>query len=190
MRSCWRSRFSPPSSWSGSPGAILNTDPYCQNSPLGRARLRKLAAVDHQVRIQSGSGGQQIFVQAGSRRVRIALQLDAGRAPFAAVQGRVLDPFPHLPLVAQDPTDRQPEAAGIGVDETGGLAASAAVTMDQPKLALAHFPALLHDRDEQPVPHDLGRAITVEVDLHLRCLRDEGSGLARMLVDSHRPSRA
>ena len=60
--------------------------------------------------------------------------------------------------------------------EAGGLAARAAVTVDEPKLGLAHFPALLHDLEEQPVPHDLGRAITVEVDAHLRCLRDEGSG--------------
>ena len=40
-----------------------------------RARLRKLAAVGHQVRIQSGSGGQQICVHAGSGGGRIRFNL-------------------------------------------------------------------------------------------------------------------
>ena len=138
--------------------------------------MRKLGLVGHQIRIQPGSVGQQVRVQSRSSGGRIGLQLDAGHAPFAAVQRRVLDPLPQLPLVAKDTTDGQPEAAGIGVDEAGGFAASAAVTVDEPKLSLAHFPALLHDLEEQPVPHDLGRAITVEVDPHLCCLRDERSG--------------
>ncbi len=75
-----------------------------------------------------------------------------------------------------DAANCEPEDAGVGVDEAGALATGAAVTMDEPQLGLAHFPALLHDLDEQPVPRDLGRAITVEVDPHVCCLRDQRSG--------------
>src|SRR5712692_10324860 len=130
-----------------------------------RTLLRKPASVLDQAGIQPSPTG-----------CRVRLQLDAGHAPIPAVQRRVLDPLPQLPVAAKDATNREPEDAGLGVEETGRLTARAAVTMDEPKLGLAHLPALLHDLDEQAVPDDLGRAITVEVDPHVCCLRDQRSG--------------
>src|SRR5262249_60818816 len=104
-------------------------------------QLPALAAILDQAGIEAGAAG---------RRVR--LQLDRGRAPVAAVERRVLDPFAQLALVAQHAADGEPEHAGLGIVEPRLLAAGAAMAMDELELGLAHLPALAHELDEQPVP--------------------------------------
>src|SRR5262249_19555958 len=121
-------------------------------------------------------GWQQVGLQALAARRRVRLQLDLRHAPTPTVQRRVLDPLPHLPVAAQEASDCEAGPACLGVEEARTLAAGAAVTVDQAKLALAHLPALLRDLDEKPVPHDLGRAVAVEVDPHSGCLYYGGCG--------------
>src|SRR6266849_2530986 len=90
--------------------------------------LRRIALAPVQLR-EPASVLDQVGVQPGSRRRRVRLQLDGGRAPFSAVERRVFDPLPQFPVAAKEATNCQAEGAGLGVEEPGALAARAAVAV-------------------------------------------------------------
>src|SRR5262245_4587914 len=67
----------------------------------------------------------QVGIQALPAGRRIRLQLDLGHAPAPAVERRVFDPLPDLPVAAQEAADGEAKDAGLGVEEARTLAARA-----------------------------------------------------------------
>jgi hypothetical protein len=70
-------------------------------------------------------------------------------------------------IVPQGSFYLQAKESSVGVHETWCDASIAAVPIDQNQFCLPHLPSLFHKlRQEDPIPHNLARVITVKIDFH------------------------
>jgi len=98
----------------------------------------------------------------------VYLQSDRGRAHVPTIKGRVLNPSPERPVIAESLANAQTKISSIRIYKPWTDSSIAAMAMNQGKLALPHFPSLLHNLSERPVEHDFTGMVAVKVDLHIR----------------------
>jgi hypothetical protein len=70
--------------------------------------------------------------------------------------------------IAESLANAQTKISSICIYKPRTDSSIAAMAMNQGKLALPHFPSLLHNLSECSVEHDFTGMVAVKVDLHIR----------------------